>query len=479
LCCDLGSSGLRLGVVDAGGEVLAQASVPLTVGIEADGRSEIDPAYWHRAFVTAAAQVADSDAGVLDGVAAVAICGMTRTQVMVDAAGVPVRPAITWRDTRAGSVAAEFAAASGIASVDAFHPVARLAFIARREPAAFARTRHVLDPKDYLALWLTGVAASDAISLARLAECPASPVAEIEAVRALLPPLLPPCSRIGAIKAGLPAPLERLAGAPAFMVSHDTWAAVVGLGALRHGLAYNISGTSEVLGVFGARGAVADGLMTVQWGDGMFQLGGPSQTGADVLAWLQGLLGPDVPGLVASARDAPPHARPLLFLPFLQGERVPYWNADLRGAFVGLDRGHGPADLVRAVLEGVALANRDVLARAEQAIGVTAGEIRIGGGGGKNPAWCQIKADVCGRAVVACEGDEPGLVGCAATALTGLGAFGSLADAQDRMAKVRAVFTPDAALRARYDALFALYRQAVASNAALAAGLAAVPAAGG
>jgi xylulokinase len=403
---------------------------------------------------------------------------MTRTQVMVDAAGAPIRPAITWRDTRSGAIAGELAAASGVASIDAFHPAARLAFVARREPAVFARARYVLDPKDYLALWLTGVAASDAISLARLAELPASPVAEIKSGRKLLPPLLPPCSRIGAVKAGLPAPLTGLAGVPVVMVSHDTWAAVVGLGALRHGVAYNISGTSEVLGVFGPARAAAEGLMTVQWGEAMFQLGGPSQTGADALAWLQTLLGADVPRLVASALDAPPHPRPLLFLPFLQGERVPYWNADLRGAFVGLDRGHGPADLVRAVLEGVALANRDVLARAEQAIGVTAGEIRIGGGGGKNPAWCQIKADVCGRAVVVCEGDEPGLIGCAAAALTGLGAFGSLADAQDRMAKVRAVFAPDAALRARYDALFALYRQAVASNAALAAGLAAVPAAG-
>lgn len=474
-CCDLGGSSLRVGLIGDDGTIGPTASVPLAIEADADGRSEVDPPLWWDGLLSAARTVAQADPAAFASIVAIAICGMTRTQVLVDKQVAPVRPAITFLDTRSRDVASEIARETGSADIDAYHPLARLAYIARHEPERFSQAVHVLDPKDFLALKLSGTAASDPISLARLAGLDVRAAPIVARCLTLLPPLLRPGAELGAVQANLPEPLDRLAGTPVFMTSNDTWTAVVGLGAMQPGCAYNISGTSEVLGMVGSRAALASGLIAIDWDNGCFQLGGPSQTGADVLTWLQTMLGPQTADLIANADDAPTHPNPLLFLPFLQGERVPYWNADLRAALVGLDRSHRPQDFVRAVLEGTAFANREVLDRAEAAFGFAANEIRFGGGGARNASWCQIKADVCQRPIVTAGCDEPGLVGCAAIAFAGLGRYPSLAAAQQHMARPGKTFLPREQHRRRYDALFEVYRRAVSVDIELSSALAAVP----
>jgi xylulokinase len=158
---------------------------------------------------------------------------------------------------------------------------------------------------------------------------------------------------------------------------------------------------------------------------------------------------------------APRHSRPLLFLPFLEGERVPYWDPTLRGAFLGLDRGHGTGDLAAAVIEGVAFANRVVLERAEAAIGVRAPALRLGGGAAANRRWAQAKADICGRPVLIGSQPESGLLGAGLVAWTGLGRFPSLAAAQNALdGQVQAIM-PRRETHDAYDRLFALYKDAI------------------
>src|SRR4029077_1285537 len=154
------------------------------------------------------------------------------------------------------------------------------------------------------------------------------------------------------------------------------------------------------------------------------------------------------------------HPQPLLFLPYLRGERVPYWTASLRGAFVGLARDHTATDFAYAVLEGVAFLNRIVLDRAEQATGAAVSEIRFGGGGATNATWCQIKADICERPVVVGRSTEPGLTGAAVIAFTGLGRFASLQEAQAQLVHVAHRYEPNVARTEAYRELFGLFRQA-------------------
>jgi xylulokinase len=474
LAVDLGSSNLRAALVDERGRLSHLQSIPAPPSdADSSGRSEIRADAWWDGFNTCVTALATSAGTQFDQVAAVAISGVTRTQILLGAEQRPLRPAITWADTRAIPLLPEFLALTPqddpeTKHLNAFHPAARLAAIARSEPAILERTTCVLEPKDYINLRLTGRAITDHVSSARL-----------RAAVALLPPLgvsprivpdaVPPTDMIGPITTGHAGPLARLAGRPVMAMGTDTWAAVIGLGALRNGFAYNLSGTTEVFGVLSRTAAQADGLLSVDFGSGLTQLGGPSQNGGDTLVWLTNLLGlpeRDIGAALDHLFAAPRHPQDLLFLPYLQGERVPHWDPSLRGAFIGLHRRHGPGDLARAALEGIAFVNRIVLERAESAIGHAVNEIRFGGGGSANAAWCQIKADICARPVTVVDTDEPGLTGAGLVAWAALDHATDLTAAQSAL-PLRRTCQPRPDSLAAYDRLYALFRAAEAAIAPL------------
>jgi xylulokinase len=476
LACDLGGTSFRVALVDGAGRIRARHVIVMPVPVEKDGAAEIDPALWWAALHDGAAALAASHPDLFGQVEAVAISALTRSQVLVDRAGRALRPALLWRDTRAGDTLPSLQALCPpehpeTSGLNAFHPLARLWWLKQAEPAIFTEAAHVLDPKDYLNLRLTGVAASDSVSLARLTAAARPDAAgrslfDAAALPAsLLPPLNEPVSVMGHVQPGLASALGRLSGRPVIAMANDTWASVVGLGAMREGYGYNLSGTTEVLGLVSGKTARAEGLLTVEWGGGLIQLGGPSQTGADTLAWLLDLLArlngdpartqAELGEILAQRRDTDP----VLFLPYLQGERVPYWDASLRGALIGLNRRHRAVDLAWAVMEGVGFLNRIVLERAEAAAGSAAAEIRFGGGGAANLLWCQVKADILARPIAVVEGEEHGLLGAAIVAWTALGRFADLAVAQEALVGDVRTYQPDPERGARYDRLFALFRQ--------------------
>ncbi len=456
LAADLGGSSLRVALVGRDGALHALHGAPQAAG------SDADPEIWWQGVQDGAAALARAAPGAFARIAAVVVTAFTRGLVLLDATRAVVRPAILFGDARAEAEAAALRdrlppGHPEAREISAFHPLARLAWLRRHEPAALARSVAAIEPKDEINRRLTGVVASDPISSARL-------LASADLLAPLgLPALLPPMRRPGAILGRvqpLPGPFAPLAGLPVLTMSHDTWAAVTGLGAMRAGIGYCISGTTEVLGVLHHAPAEAPGLMRVEW-DGLWQLGGPSQHGADALAWLRGL---------GIAGDPRPDLVPILFLPSLSGERVPHWDPALRGAFLGLHRTHGPAEMAQAVMQGVALNNLSVLSRAEAATGCAVAEIRLGGGGA-TPAWARLRADILGRPVVTAACPEPGLLGCAITAFAALEGR-TLAEMQDGMARPAARLLPDPARHARARELHALFLQAEAAVAPISRALA-------
>ncbi|MCR4522399.1 MULTISPECIES: FGGY-family carbohydrate kinase [Bosea] len=484
LACDLGGSSFRAALIDDRGVKQVEHAVPGPVLDDHLDRSEVPAQAWWALLLEATGKLAEQAPELFAKIQGIAICGVTRTQVFLGHGGQELRPAMTWKDARSVGIAARLretlADHPEASRINAFHPLARLAWLTENEPLNALALACVLEPKDYLNFRLTGRKASDPVSLARLVACAeslngGSGFGAIGLSPDIMPAILEPIDIVGSAITGLPAPFDRLAGVPVFCGCNDTWAAVAGLGALRSGYAYNISGTTEVLGVLGPDQAEAEGLISVDW-RGLWHLGGPSQNGADTIAWLTGLLGGTGPvgetieHLLAGQR----HPQPLLFLPYLQGERVPYWDPNLRGAFIGLGRRHGPTDLAYAVLEGVACQNRLVLERAEGALGTRVDEIRFGGGAAANPVWAQVKADICGRPIAVGAAKEPGLLGAAIIAWTGLGRFASLEAAQDALVTISRRYEPDPARRPAYNALYALYRQSEAALAPISTNLVAL-----
>lgn len=485
LAVDLGGTRFRAALVNETGGIVHSSFIDSPAGSgDHPGWDEIDADAWWRGLQALTGDLARQAGASFDAIEAIAICGVTRTQVFVDAEGASIRPAITWRDTRTAADVGHWLAAMPathpeVKQINAFHPWARVAWLLRTEPQHAARVRVVLEPKDYLNFRLTGRAASDTVSMARLAATASQGngigpdlLSAIGADPAWVPPLLDPLAIVASVQAGLPGALGRLAGRSVVACSNDTWAAVAGLGALRPDYAYNISGTTEVFGAIGAEPVQAQGLMTVDWGGGNHQIGGPGQNGADTVAWLLPLLGrlgtdgmAGVGDEMSALLHAPRDPQPALFLPYLQGERVPYWDPHLRGAFVGLNRRHGPGDLTWAVLEGVAFLNRIVLERAEAALGRSVTEIRFGGGAASNAQWCQVKADICERPVVVGQAEQPGVVGAAVTAWTALGRYPGFAAAQDALVRVARRYEPQAGRTEAYRAMFAQFRAAEAALA--------------
>jgi xylulokinase len=453
LVCDLGSTSIRVGVADRRGRIVALARRPQDAIVDDGARCEADPALWWDAFRDGAAEALQG--GTAD---AIALTAITRTQVFVDAAGQPVRPALAWRDARATSSEA-FGADDPAARPGPFDPLTRIAWLRATEPTAVARTRYVLEPKDWLNQRLTGRAATDAVTLGRLDYPPLGRdldrrLAALGLDRALFGEIVEPTASLGKVRSGLEPPFDRLAGAPVFAGGQDTWTATLGMGACTPGCAYIVSGTSEVTGLVLDAPRAAPGLLSLPWSAGLHHIGGPSQGGLDALAWLGETTGRSIADLIAAAASAG-DAPALLFHPYLQGERVPLWDSTIRGAFIGLDRRHGPGHLARAVIEGIACANRRIL----DAVGAPR-QLRISGGGARFDLWCQTKADLLGCTVLRTDADEPGLLGCAIVALTGLGVFASIAEAQAALVGIDREFTPDPRRHALLDGLYQAFRAA-------------------
>ena len=444
LAVDLGGTSLRVARVAASGVVLALAARQHRIGIEADAES------WWTMLADAVAEIGTA------GVKGICIGGFTRSQVLVDAAGTPVRPAQCFPDGRA--VPIDGAESGTWMEMTAFHPVARLAWVARHDPAALAQARHVLQPAEFLAFRLTGRPAADRIANSWAIErdtgaVTTAPLRHAGLDPSLLPDLLMPGTRLGETNG-----IAGLVGVPVFLGSMDTWVATIGAGIGRPGDAYIIAGTTDAGGVLTAEPSPRPGLVTLPWGDGAFHTGGPSAAGGACLAWAATLLGlPNAAALVELASPSPPRP-PLLFLPALVGTRAPHWQPAARGALLGLDAGHSQADIARAILEGIACADRDLFG------GLDSTRVVIAGGGASDRA-CQIRADILARDIHRIAG-EPGLAGAAILAWTGLGAYPTIAAAQAAMVRPDHVFTPTEGLS--YEPLYEAYFHAANASMILA-----------
>lgn len=187
--------------------------------------------------------------------------------------------------------------------------------------------------------------------------------------------------------------------------------------------------------------------------------------GASALDWLTQTLAapggsaPAVAALLSEAVNEPPGARGLLFLPHLNGVRLPEPDAAVAGAFIGLRPDVRRAALARAVVEGAALALRDGLDAAHD-LGMEISRVRLAGGARRHPLWAYVLASVFGLPIELSATEDASALGAALLAAVGTGADVSLESVASRLAEPETVIQPDATTVARYNALAQVYRQA-------------------
>jgi len=468
LAYDLGGSSLRVAIVSIDEGVIASTRLPMSLPGGYGGEYEADPNTWWSGFVAGCRALA-RDGADLSAVEAIAGCGFTRTQVPVDQGGAIVHPAITFQDSRGTQALNDYLdrAAPDLRdrcnALSPFHPIARLLWLQSRKPEVWAKVGYVLEPKDYINFRLTGQVGSDHVSqhaLRSFFDVVSSDTISCAALGfddCIAPKSVSPFDEIGQVQAYLPEDLKGLVGKPVYCGSTDTWVSVLGCGALTPGAAYCISGTSDVSGILTAQPHYSDGLLTVRWGPELWQLGGPSQGAATRLIWAVDRFAPGQDVVAALNTSFASAGKPPIFLPFLEGERTPYWDNDMRGAFLGLDHTHTNPDFVRAVAEGINFLSREILQCAETAIGSPAPHICFAGGLSNNPLLCQLKADVTNRPVFVSQHKESGLMGLAYLPCHSSADLTAIAAA---ITQSGSWYPPDASRRDEMDARFAAFTQA-------------------
>ncbi|QQA43591.1 xylulokinase [Pelagovum pacificum] len=471
---DVGTTSVKAALLDQSGSAVAEFTESQTIDRPAPGHAEQDALLWTGMIDRALASFADLSPRVSVG----GLTSQVNTHVFVDADDRPLMPAILWQDTRAAREAAELDSRLSEAEkirllgapipIDASHPLARMAWVARHRPDVWDRTARVLLPKDFCLLHLTGRATTDPLSNIGLVGADSRYIPEILALVAgaaeRMAPITGLTETVGEITAG------PLSGTPMVTATMDGWTGVFGCGASAEGREVYLSGTSEVPGIAASAVTPTPGVIVFAPAEGVRLHVGPTQIGGAAKTWFCEATGtsPDeMAGLIRPRRSGTP-----LFLPHLAGERAPLWNADLRGAFLGLDTGTALPELARAVYEGVAFSARLVFDAIEASAGHRSDELLCGGGGFRSDAWCQIRADVLGRPIRRLAYNEPGVAGAACLAAMGAGELSSLAEAHEAYVRYDASFVPDARMVATYDRLYPLWQEAIAATTALSAKLA-------
>jgi xylulokinase len=459
---DVSTTATKAVLVDEAGGVRGTGAAEYPFEVPQPLWSEQDPELWWTGARDAIRSVLASTG--VDGaeVVAVGLTGQMHGAVLLDAAGAVLRPAILWNDQRTGAECDLIRNAVGpqrlieITGNDALtgFTAPKLAWVREHEPAVWSRVAHVLLPKDFVRLQLTGEYALDKADgagtlLFDLAarDWSAEMLGALGIDPAWMPPTFEGPEATGTVTAAAASATGLRAGTPVVAGGGDQAANAVGVGAVIPGVMALSLGTSGVIfattdrPVFEPHGRVHAFCHAVpdRWHFMSVML-----SAAGSLRWFRDTLAPgeEFGNLVASAADVPAGSAGLLFLPYLTGERCPYPDPLARGAFIGLTLGHDRRHLTRAVLEGVTFGLRDGLDLMVGAGMPAPAQIRASGGGTRSPLWCQVLADVLGAEIATVNTAEGAAYGAGLLAAVGAGWFPSVEAAAEACITATPVATP-------------------------------------
>ncbi len=463
---DIGTTAVKALLMTAEGRQLDRYAQAYPTARPGNGIVEQDPQHWLDNALAALTRFASGFD--LTGLQGIGLCSQVNTHVFVGENGAALAPALVWQDVRCAAVAAELDAQVDTQSrlkwwgaplpIDASHGLARMAWMRANRRDVWDKTHFVMAPKDYCILRLTGQAVADPIASVGLVDGRLAYLAPllslVEGAAERLAPLHGFTHVAGKVAAGLPC-----AGTPVMVGAMDAWGGMFGVGVHQAGSAMYLSGTSEIMGIVSPRRVPTPGVIAFPDYQGITLHAAPTQSGGASLEWLATLTGKRPDELAALAATLAKDTRVPLFLPHLQGERAPVWDAHARGVFLGLDAGSKPAHMARAVMEGVGYSARWLLEALEQSADCRVETLQCGGGGFQADVWNQIRADILGRPLRRVATSDAAALGAAAIAAVGSGVHGSLGEALAAVVHFDRDYTPDQAMRERHDAGFALYKE--------------------
>lgn len=471
---DLGTSAMKLLLVNETGEIVKSASRDYPLLFPKPGWSEQEPERWWDALVSGMMELlCGIDASQIDGIG---VGGQMHGLVALDENDRVIRPAILWNDGRTAEETDWLNTEIGRGKLSAYtgniafagFTAPKLLWMQKHEPEHFARIDKIMLPKDYLNYRLTGVHAcdySDASGMLLLDVKNrrwSEEMLEICGVEERqLPKLYESSDLIGTL---LPEAAKRLGLSESVRVvagAGDNAAAAVGTGTVSDG-ACNISlGTSGTIFISSDRFGVDpnNALHAFAHANGAYHLMGCILSAASCNKWFceQILQTADYAAEQAGIAERLGDGR-VFFLPYLMGERSPINDVNARGAFIGLSMDTTRDELVQAVLEGVAFAIRDCFEVAKS-IEVRIERSKLCGGGAKSPVWQAILANVLNIPLELPQTEQGPGYGAAMLAMVGVGLYPDVKTCADALAHLKETVLPDAAIAAKYEEKYRLFRQ--------------------
>ena len=472
---DLGTSAVKLLLVDADGKVCNSVTKEYPLSFPRPGWSEQKPEDWWRA-------VTEGLRELLKGVDALQVKGIgcggqMHGLVALDENDAVIRPAILWNDGRTAEETEWLNTVIGKEKLSAL--TANIAFagftapkilwMKKHEPEKFARIRRIMLPKDYINYCLTGVHAcdySDASGMLLLDvqhKCWSKEMLEICSVtEEQMPKLFESYEVIGTVLPGIAALLGISAETKVVAGAGDNAAAAVGTGVVGEG-GCNISlGTSGTIFISSKNFGVDpnNALHAFAHADGNFHLMGCMLSAASCNKWFcdEILKTVDYAGEQKVIDDGKLGNNRVFFLPYLMGERSPINDTDARACFIGMSMDTTRADFVQAVLEGVAFAVRDSFEVAKS-LGIPIESSKLCGGGARSPLWRRIIANVLNIRLDIPQTEEGPGYGGAMLAMVGCGLYESVQACTDALVSVTDTVEPEPELAARYEAQYQKFRQ--------------------
>lgn len=470
---DLGTSGVKAMLIDAGQKVIGSASgKEVETSRPHPGWSEQDPADWIRATEEAIAALRAGHPAEFSAVRGIGLSGHMHGATLLDADDKVLRPCIMWNDTRSHREAAaldadpRFRKVTGNIVFPGF-TAPKLAWVKGNESDTFARVRRVLLPKDYLRVWLAGEHLSDMSDSAGTAwldtgarKWSADLLAATGLEERQMPGLVEGTEPAGILRPELAAKWGLGEGVVIAGGAGDNAASACGMGTVREGTAFVSLGTSGVL--FAANASYLPNPQSAVHAfchalpDTWHQMG-VILSATDALNWHSRVTGTSAADLTKELGDTLKAPSSVTFLPYLSGERTPHNDAAIRGAFLGLGHESGRAVLTQAVLEGVSFAIRDSL-EALKSAGTSLSRVTAIGGGSRSRYWLKSIATALNLPVdLPADGDFGAAFGAARLGL--IAATGANPTAVLTAPATAATIEPEPALAAAYEDAYQRYRR--------------------
>lgn len=459
---DLGTSSLKGSVYSTDGKLLKTSSSAYDLIIPKKGFSEQDPAEWIRAFKEVFHDLRKEIEDFDKNLEALSFSGQMHSLVLLDEDNKVLRNAILWNDVRSSEqcrqimvdFSKELLAITKNVALEGF-TLPKILWVKENEPEIWAKVKHILLPKDYLRLWLTGnhnMDYSDAAGTLLLdidkKVWSNEIIQKYDIDKSILPDLVESIAYVGDIKESVKEELGLEADVKVFAGAADNAASAVGAGITSYDKGMISIGTSGVLLANKRKlthkedGSVHTFNHAIP--DSYYSMGVTLAAGKS-LDWFKSTFAPDMTfdDFLKGIENVKAGSEGLLFTPYIQGERTPYNDSSIRASFVGMDISHKLVHFARSVVEGITYSLRDCLELIDNSEDKKIEKLVSVGGGAKNKTWLQIQADILNRDIVTLEIENGPSTGAAMLAAVGIGYYESFEACAERFVNYQKEYKPN------------------------------------